>query len=120
MAFQAAHFFIHQLRAALTSDYEQAKDRVAVQLRNALCAANAGAFQQQLNSQQRFIFGDRHAAKQTRAAFGVGFPALSAAETTKAVALFPELHALKVAGCAIHKATVQQALAVVNKEIRQI
>lgn len=86
-----------------------------MQLRYTFHAPYAGAFQQKLDCQQCFIFGNSHTAEQTRAAFGVGLSALSATETAKAIALLPELHALNVARWAIHgKTTLQQAVAVVK------
>jgi hypothetical protein len=45
MAFQTAHLFIHQLCTMLTSNHQQAQNRVTMQLRDAFCAPNAGAFQ---------------------------------------------------------------------------
>lgn len=116
-AAKSAQLFIHQLRAALTSENEEPEDGIAVHLRNALCAANARAFQQKLNCQQRFVFLNCHAAKQTRAAFSVGFGALTATKTPQTVALLPKLHAFDAASWAIHKSTVQQALAVCQGEI---
>jgi hypothetical protein len=70
-----------------------------------------------LDRQQRFIFGNGHGSKQTSAAFGVGLATLSAAKTAKAVTLFPELHAFKVAGRAIHTGIVQQPLVVCQLEV---
>jgi hypothetical protein len=55
-----------------------------------------------------FFFGYCHAAKQTSATFGVRLAALRTAETAKAVALSPKLHAFAVAGFAIHNEAILQ------------
>jgi hypothetical protein len=108
---------VHQLLAALPSDDQQFKNRVAVQLRNAFCAANACAFLKQLNRKQRLILRHRHAAKQASAAFCVGLSTLNASEARKAASLLPKLRARDIASRAIHGVKIQQALAVCQAKL---
>src|SRR5437588_7455927 len=103
LAAQIAHLGIHQLHAPFTSDNQQANDCVPVQASNALCAANAGSFEQELNCQQSFIFGNGHSAKQALMFFSVGFSALRAAKPFQAIAVLSKTPTFDAACLAIHE-----------------
>jgi hypothetical protein len=112
LAAKIAELRVHQLRTAFASENQQPQNRVAVQSGDALCGANRSAFEQKLNRQKCLIFRNRHIAKQASTSFGIGLATLPTAETAKAVALRPELHAFAVASRAIHRYNLQQAVAV--------
>jgi hypothetical protein len=112
LAAEILHPRVHQVYAALPGKNEQTKDRVAVQVGNALDSANAGAFDQELNRQQSLIFGDDHRSEEPLVLFRVGLATLWATETLQAITVFPELLAHDIAVLAIHETTLQQANAV--------
>jgi hypothetical protein len=102
-AAEVLHLRFHQLYATFASEHEQAHDRIPVQLRNALSAPNAGAFDQQLNRQQCSVFRHCHRSKQPRMFFCIGLPALRTAESLKTIAVFPKLLTFDLALGAIHE-----------------
>jgi hypothetical protein len=106
------HLCVHQCYATLSGQNQQAENCVAMQFCDALGAANARSFNQQLNCQQRFIFGNRHRAKQAGVFFRIRLAALRAAKPLKAVAVCSVFPAFQVAQRAIHGANIQQAVAV--------
>lgn len=85
-----------------------------MQARDSFYGANARAFNEQLNCEQRFIFRHGHWRKQPRMIFSERLAAPRAAKALKAIAMFAEFLGFDVARCAIHKRRLQQALAVVK------
>lgn len=112
LAFQILHFGFHQLYAAFTSENEQTHDGVSVQLRDALGAANTGAFDEKLNRQKRLIFRHIHRVKQSGVFFGKSLFALIATKALQTVSVLPELAAFRVTDQAIHANNIQRAVAV--------
>jgi hypothetical protein len=110
------HLRIHQSYAAFPSENQEPENRIAVELGDSLSAANASAFDQELNRQQCFIFGHGHCAEQSGVFFGVGLATLSTAEALESVAMLPKLAASDIALRAIHGLNIQQALAVCQEE----
>jgi len=97
LASQIAHTGAHERYAALASKHEQPENRVAVQLRDALNCADAGALDKKLNRQQRLIFRHRHGSEQPLVLFRVRLAALHAAEALKAIAVLAALLAFTIA-----------------------
>jgi len=78
------HTLIHQLLAALSGQYQQPHDRVAIQAREPFCAANRAPLQKALNRPCReFRLGDHRGPRQLRVRFaeggfaGIAAPALN-------------------------------------------
>jgi hypothetical protein len=120
LASKVAHPRIHQSYAAFSRKHQESENRIAMQFRDALSAANAGSFDQELNCQQSFIFADDHRVKQADVIFGVGLAALGAAEAAKAVAMLAIFPAFDAALWAIHSVNIQQAIAVCKVENAEV
>lgn len=103
---------------------QQPKDRIAVQVGDALRRADAGAFDQELEGKRGLVHRHRHGAEGLLVRFGVGLLADRAAEATKAVAMLAKTAAFCVAVRASHcsglffvtdhDSIIQQAVAVVK------
>ncbi len=111
-ASKAAHLGIHQSYGTLPGENEQAKDRVSMQLRNALDSANARPFDQELNRQKSLFFRDNHRSKETPMFFRICLATLWASKTAQSVTVLSELLACDGAISAIHSNKIQQAHAV--------
>jgi hypothetical protein len=108
------HLRIQQTYAAFAR--EQTDDRVALmKARNALCAANAGFFDEELDRQQCFILWNRHRTKQPHMLLGVRFPATGTAEPLKSIAVFPEPLTFAGAFLAKHASYYSKRLLCVDK-----
>src|SRR5208283_3610925 len=116
LAAEIMHLGIHQGYAAFASKDQQPKNRVAVEPGNPLCAPNASSLNQQLNRQQRLIFGNNHVSEKSDVFFGVRLSALRAAKALETVAVRPVLSAFQAAQWAIHSLNIQQPLAVCQGE----
>ncbi|MFZ0802214.1 MAG: hypothetical protein WAN70_08610 [Terriglobales bacterium] len=116
LALEVLHLRFHESYAALSSENQETENRIAVQSSDALGAANTGAFDEELNRQQRFIFRHCHGTKQADVIFRVGLAAQWAPITLETISVFPETPAFDLALLAIHVTTLQQAPAVVNKK----
>jgi len=103
LAAKIPHLGIHQLRTTLTSENQELHNRIAVQLRDSLGAANASSFEQQLNGKQCFILGDSHSPKKPDMLFGVSLTAFRAAISRQPIAVLTKLLTFNVAISAIHK-----------------
>ena len=85
---------VHQLRAALTSDQQQAHDRVAIQARKPFSAANRAAFQQTM---QRTLCRLRIGLERVAGQFFVGFR-----KSVLAGCAFPALDVTLTEGTSLH------------------
>lgn len=118
---QVLHLGFHQSYATFASQHQQTHNRIAVQSGDPFSTPNAGSFDQELNCQHAFIFGNAHRAKQPRVFFGECLPALSATETLKAIAMLSKLSASDLALRAIHDLSkLQQALAVCQEKTKAV
>ena len=116
LAVEVTHSRIHQCYAALSGENQQAKDCVAVQLRDALRTTHAGTFDQKLNCQQRFVLWNDHVAKQSGVFFGIRLSALRAAKPLEAVAVRSVFPAFQVAQWAIHSLNSSNRLLFVKRK----
>jgi len=103
LAFEILHCAFEQSYAAFSRKHKQSHDRIAVQASNSLCAANARAFNQQLNRQKCLTFGNCHRTKQPRMFFRVGLTTLRATKPSKSIAVLPEFPTSEFALGAIHE-----------------
>lgn len=99
---QVPHSRMHQTGTPFPRENEQAHDRVPIQMRDALSAANRIALKQQLQGERGPILGDVHCTQSPRVPLGVGPLALRAAETPQAVPMFPEALTIDIARPASH------------------
>lgn len=90
IAFQAAHLLVKQTSAALTSQDEQIKNGVPVNLSDPLYAADAGSFYEQFQNHYGLIQRDAHFVQRAIMGLCEGFTALGAAEALKAVSVLSE------------------------------
>jgi hypothetical protein len=102
IAFQAAHLFIKQSGAALTSKDEQPENRVSMNLRHTFNTADARALDQEFQNHGRLIERDAHFVQRLLAIFCEGFAALGAAEALKAVTMLTKAIAVYLAVVARH------------------
>ena len=119
-ASQIPHLGIHQSYTPLASKNQKAEDRIAVQSGDSLRTANAGAFDEQLNCEQRLVFGNGHRREQSDMIFGVRPTALGATKAAKTVAMLAVLATFAVACWAIHGLKLQQAVAVCQEKTKVV
>ncbi len=117
--------FIHEFLAALTGFEQEAHNRVAICASDSFCRANRVAFQEQSQSEHRFLRRDVHGIENALVGFRVRLPAARATEAAQTVAVFSESLTVHLArltdhgGCGLriahHAYIIQQALAVCQR-----
>jgi hypothetical protein len=83
--------------AFLASKHEQATDRIAVQIGDALDGPNTGTFDEQLKSENGFLHRNCHAAKRLCMILRVCLAALRATESLQSVPVFAKSAAFDLA-----------------------
>ncbi|MEK7995444.1 MAG: hypothetical protein AAB403_16715 [Planctomycetota bacterium] len=80
----------HELLTLLAGQYQQPKDGIAVNPGDPLGAADAGPFDEQLESEKGLVHGHGHAAQGLLVRLRVGLRALRAAEPPQPIPVLPE------------------------------
>jgi len=99
---QVSDLLVHEPLATLTSQNEQAENRIAMNAGDPFGAPNAHAFQKQFQDHLSLIHRQAHFVQGTLVLFGEGFVALVAAEALEAVAVLSKALADDTAGMAGH------------------
>jgi hypothetical protein len=118
----------HEFLALLASDHQELQNRIAVQFRDTLHAANTRTFQEHPNGENRLFHRDRHFPKRFFVRLSVRLPALTATEPAQTVAMRAETSAADFTDRAhhfqgrfrfgFHTLNIHQAVDVFKRKLR--